>query len=106
MSQSLIVIIVIAAYFALLMTVSYFAGRGSDNSTFFTGKRQAPWALVAFAMIGAAISGVTFISVPGMVVGKGYAYLQMVLGFIVGYMAIAFVLVPVFYKKKLISIYG
>ena len=106
MSQAVIVIIVIAAYFALLMGVSYFAGRGSDNSTFFTGRRQAPWPLVAFAMIGAAISGVTFISVPGMVVGKGYAYLQMVLGFIVGYAAIAFVLVPLFYKRNLISIYG
>lgn len=106
MSQPLIVITVIAAYFVLLMAVSYFAGRGSDNSTFFTGKRQAPWPLVAFAMIGAAISGVTFISVPGMVVGKGYAYLQMVLGFIVGYAAIAFVLVPLFYKRRLISIYG
>lgn len=88
------------------MGVSFFAGRGSDNSTFFTGRRQAPWPLVAFAMIGAAISGVTFISVPGMVVGKGYAYLQMVLGFIVGYFAIAFVLVPLFYRRKLISIYG
>lgn len=106
MNQSIIVILVIAAYFALLMGVSYFAGRGSDNSTFFTGKRQAPWPLVAFAMIGAAISGVTFISVPGMVVGKGYAYLQMVLGFIVGYVAIAFVLVPLFYKRHLICIYG
>ena len=106
MSQAVIVIIVIAAYFALLMGVSYFAGRGSDNSTFFTGRRQAPWPLVAFAMLGAAISGVTFISVPGMVVGKGYAYLQMVLGFIVGYFVIAFVLVPLFYKRNLISIYG
>lgn len=101
-----IVIITIAAYFALLMGISWFASRGSDNSTFFTGNRQAPWGLVAFAMIGAAISGVTFISVPGMVVGKGYAYLQMVLGFIVGYFAIAFVLVPLFYKRNLISIYG
>ena len=106
MSQPIIVITVIAAYFALLMAVSYFAGRGSDNSTFFTGRRRAPWPLVAFAMIGAAISGVTFISVPGMVVGKGYAYLQMVLGFIVGYAVIAFVLVPLFYKRNLISIYG
>lgn len=106
MNQSLIVIITIAAYFLLLMAVSYFASRGSDNSTFFTGNRRAPWPVVAFAMIGAAISGVTFISVPGMVVGKGYAYLQMVLGFIVGYFVIAFVLVPLFYKKNLISIYG
>ena len=106
MSQALIVILTIVGYFGLLMLVSYFASRGSDNSTFFTGKRQAPWPLVAFAMIGAAISGVTFISVPGMVAAKGYAYLQMVLGFIVGYFVIAFVLVPLFYKKNLISIYG
>ncbi len=101
-----IVIITIAAYFALLMAISYFASRGSDNSTFFTGKRQTPWPIVAFAMIGAAISGVTFISVPGMVAAKGYSYLQMVLGFIVGYFLIAFVLVPLFYRKNLISIYG
>ena len=101
-----IIIITIAAYFMLLMGISWFASRGSDNSTFFNGNRQAPWGLVAFAMIGAAISGVTFISVPGMVVHKGYAYLQMVLGFIVGYFAIANVLVPLFYKRNLISIYG
>lgn len=101
-----IVIITIVAYFLLLMFISWLSSRGSDNSTFFTGKRNNHWGLVAFAMIGASISGVTFISVPGMVVGKGYAYLQMVLGFIVGYFAIAFVLVPLFYKKNLISIYG
>lgn len=106
MSLPVIVIITIAAYFALLMAVSYFASRGSDNSTFFTGNRKAPWPIVAFATMGAAISGVTFISVPGMVVAKGYAYLQMVLGFIVGYFAIAFVLLPLFYKRNLISIYG
>ena len=101
-----IVILTIIGYFALLFGISWFASRGSDNSTFFTGNRQAPWGIVAFAMIGAAISGVTFISVPGMVVGKGYAYLQMVLGFIVGYFSIAYVLVPMFYKRNLISIYG
>ncbi len=101
-----IVIITIAAYFALLMGISWFASRGSDNSTFFNGNRQAPWGLVAFAMIGASISGVTFISVPGMVVAKGYSYLQMCLGFIVGYFMIAWVLIPLFYKRNLISIYG
>lgn len=106
MSLPVIVIITIIGYFVLLMTVSYIASRGSDNTTFFTGNRRAPWPVVAFAMIGAAISGVTFISVPGMVQAKGYAYLQMVLGFIVGYGIIAFVLVPLFYKKNLISIYG
>ena len=95
----LVVILTIAGYFALLLGISYFASRGSDNSTFFTGNRRTPWALVAFAMIGAAISGVTFVSVPGMVVNSGYSYLQMVLGFIVGYFLIAAVLVPIFYKK-------
>lgn len=101
-----IVIITIVVYFCILMAISWFASRGSDNSTFFNGNRQAPWGLVAFAMIGATISGVTFISVPGMVVTKGYSYLQMVLGFIVGYFVIACVLVPLFYRRNLISIYG
>lgn len=106
MSQPVIVILTIAGYFAALMCLSWFAGRGSDNRTFFTGDRRAPWPLVAFATLGAAISGVTFISVPGMVAAKGYSYLQMVLGFIVGYMVIAFVLVPLFYRRNLVSIYG
>lgn len=101
-----VVIITIIAYFLVLIGLSRWAARGSDNSTFFTGKRNNHWILVAFAMIGAPISGVTFISVPGMVAAKGYAYLQMALGFIVGYFAIAFVLVPLFYRKNLISIYG
>ena len=106
MSQALIVVLTIAAYFVLLMVVSYVASRGSDNKTFFTGNRQTPWPIVAFATIGAAISGVTFISVPGMVAAKGYSYLQMILGFVVGYFFIAFVLVPMFYRRNLISIYG
>ena len=106
MTTPVIVIITIACYFLLLMLVSWRVGRGSNNSTFFTGDRKAPWPLVALATIGAAISGVTFISVPGMVAVKGYSYLQMMLGFIVGYMLVAFVLVPMFYKRNLISIYG
>ena len=106
MSMPVIVILTIAAYFLLLMLVGRLSARGADNSTFFTGGRTAPWPVVAFAMVGAMISGVTFISVPGMVAGKGYAYLQMVLGFIVGYVVIAFVLVPLFYRRNLISIYG
>ena len=104
--QPWIVIITIIAYFALLLIISYFASRKSDNSTFFSGNRKNPWILVSIATIGAAISGVTFISVPGMVVNSGYSYLQMVLGFIVGYFLIAFVLVPMFYKRNLVSIYG
>ena len=101
-----IVIITVLAYFAVLFGVSHLSSRNSDNASFFNGNRRAPWPLVAFAMVGAAISGVTFISVPGMVVDKGYSYLQMVLGFIVGYWVIAFVLVPLFYKRNLLSIYG
>lgn len=101
-----LVIITIVAYFALLLGISALASRRTDSATFFTGGRKAPWPVVAFAMAGAAISGVTFISVPGMVAAQGYAYLQMVLGFIVGYVVIAAVLVPLFYKRNLVSIYG
>ena len=101
-----IVIITILAYFAVLFGISHLSSRKSDNATFFTGNRRMPWPVVAFATLGAALSGVTFISVPGMVAEKGYSYLQMGLGFIVGYALIAFVLVPLFYKRNLISIYG
>lgn len=101
-----IVMATILGYFALLFIVSYIAGHKADNAGFFTGNRATPWYLAAFAMVGAAISGVTFISVPGMVSAKGFSYLQMVLGFIVGYFVVAFVLVPLFYKRNLISIYG
>lgn len=100
------VIITIAVYFLLLIAISAVASRGSNNDTFFTGNRRTPWPLVAVAMIGAAISGVTFVSVPGMVVTKGHAYLQMALGFIAGYIIIAVVLVPVFYRRGLVSIYS
>lgn len=103
-----ITLIAIAIYFAVLVGVSLIASRGGrgGNAMFFTGERRVPWLLVAIAALGAPISGVTFISVPGMVAAKGYGYLQMVLGFIVGYGLIAFVLVPVFYKRNLVSIYG
>ncbi len=102
----IIVIITVAAYFLLLFGISRIASRRATNATFFTGNRRTPWPVVAFAMVGAVISGVTFISVPGMVVTKGYAYLQMVLGFIVGYAVIAMVLVPMFYRRNLVSIYA
>ncbi|MCM1292539.1 MAG: sodium:solute symporter [Bacteroides sp.] len=102
----LIVILTVAVYFALLLTISRIASRRADNATFFTGNRRTPWPIVAFAMAGAVISGVTFISVPGMVAAKGYSYLQMVLGFLLGYTVIAFVLIPLFYRKNLVSIYS
>jgi SSS family transporter len=99
------ILIIVIAYFALLLTVSYITGRKADNQGFFTGNRKSPWYVVAFAMTGSAISGVTFVSVPGMVAANGFAYLQMVLGFVVGQLLIAFVLVPLFYRFNLTSIY-
>ena len=99
------VTITIIAYFALLFTVSYIAGRKTDNEGFFVGNRKSSWYVVAFAMIGSTISGVTFVSVPGMVGSSCFSYLQMVLGFIVGQFIIAFILVPLFYRMNLVSIY-
>jgi Na+/proline symporter len=101
----ILVILTIVAYFIILFMVSYVAGRKADNEGFFVGNRKSKWYIVAFAMIGSAISGVTFVSVPGMVATSGFAYMQMVLGFIVGQFIIAFVLIPLFYKMNLISIY-
>jgi SSS family transporter len=99
------VIITIAAYFIVLFAVSYIAGRKADNEGFFVGNRKSKWYVVAFATVGSAISGVTYVSVPGMVAANGFAYLQMVLGFIVGLFIIAYVLTPLFYKMNLVSIY-
>ena len=101
----LTILIVIAAYFALLFFISYLAGRKADNAGFFSGNRSSNWLLVAMSTIGAAISGVTFVSVPGMVATSGWAYMQMVLGFTVGQILIAYVLIPLYYKFNLTSIY-
>lgn len=103
--QPFIILLVIAAYFALLFTISYIAGRKTDNAGFFSGNRSSNWLLVAMSTIGAAISGVTFVSVPGMVATSGFAYMQMVLGFTVGQLIIAYVLIPLYYKLTLTSIY-
>lgn len=99
------VIITIAAYFLVLFIVSYIAGRKADNEGFFVGNRKSSWYVVAFAMIGSSISGVTFVSVPGMVGVSNFSYLQMVLGFVAGQFIIAFVLIPLFYRMNLVSIY-
>ena len=98
------ILVTIAAYFLLLFIISWAVNRRKDSDYF--GGRQTPWIVAAIAAMGAPISGVTFISVPGMVIDKGWSYLQMVLGFIIGYFIIAYVLVPLFYKKNLVSIYG
>jgi len=99
------ILLTVILYFALLFAVSYISGRKADNAGFFTGNRKSPWYVVAFATIGAAISGATFVSVPGMVAVSGFSYLQMVLGFAVGQIIIAFVLIPLFFKMNLVSIY-
>lgn len=100
-----VVLITIFAYFIVLFSISYAVGRRADSQGFFVGNRRSPWFVVAFAMIGSMISGVTFISVPGMVAASGFSYLQMVLGFVVGQLLIAYVLVPLFYRMNVVSIY-
>ena len=104
MSPTLI-IIVLLAYFGALFVISYFTGRNADNSSFFIGDRRSPWYLVAIGMVGTSISGVTFISVPGEVGFNQFAYMQMVLGFFFGYWIVAKVLLPIYYKYNLTSIY-
>jgi len=103
--SALLVFSVIAAYFLLLILISYLTSRKSDTSTFFTANKQSPWYLVAFGMVGASLSGVTFISVPGEVGNSGFTYFQMVLGYQVGYLVIGLVLLPIYYKLNLVSIY-
>ncbi|MCQ2375698.1 MAG: sodium:solute symporter [Salinivirgaceae bacterium] len=103
--NSIIIIGVLAAYFVALLVISHITSRGANNESFFIGNRQSPWYLVAIAMIGTSISGVTFISVPGEVGASQFSYLQMVLGFFFGYLFIAKVLLPIYYKMQLTSIY-
>lgn len=100
---------IIAVYFLVLMSVAYFTGRNAKNDDFFIAGRKSPWYLVAFGMIGASLSGVTFISIPGVVGGDGlnmqYSYMQTVFGYLLGYLVIATVLMPVYYRLNLTSIY-
>ncbi|MFK8104983.1 MAG: sodium:solute symporter [Saprospiraceae bacterium] len=97
---------IVAAYFLLLVTISYFTSKDSGNANFFLAGRQSPWYLVAFGMIGASLSGVTFISVPGWVAESQFSYMQMVLGYLLGYLVIATVLMPMYYRLQLTSIYS
>jgi Na+/proline symporter len=99
------ILICLISYFAVLMAVSYITGRNSTNEGFFLANRKSPWYLIAFGMIGTSISGVTFISVPGAVKSIGFSYYEVVLGYILGYWIIAWVLMPVFYRMQLTSIY-
>lgn len=99
------ILLLIAAYFGVLILISYLTGKSATNETFFKANNKSPWYVVAFGMIGASLSGVTFISVPGMVGGEQFAYMQGVFGFLVGYLLIAFILLPIYYKMNVTSIY-
>jgi SSS family transporter len=103
--SSTLVISVLVSYFLVLILIAFLTSRKATTDTFFTGNRQSPWFLVAFGMIGASLSGVTFISVPGKVLVESMAYYQVVLGYVLGYLVIALVLMPLYYKLNLISIY-
>jgi len=96
---------ILLVYFAMLVAVSFLTSRNADTHTFFTANKQSPWYLVAFGMIGTSLSGVTFISVPGNVGTGQFSYFQVVLGYLVGYFVIATVLMPMYYRLNLISIY-
>jgi Na+/proline symporter len=101
----LILLIIVFLYFGLLLGVAYFTSRGASNNSFFIGDRNSNWMLVAFGMIGTTLSGVTFVSVPGDVGSQAFAYLQITLGYFFGYITIAYVLLPLYYRLKLTSIY-
>lgn len=101
------ILIIIALYFAVLLLISHFVSKKhNDNDAFFLGNRKSPWFVVAIAMVGTSISGVTFVSVPGMVGKFDMTYMQMVFGFFFGYLVVAYILLPLYYKLNLTTIYG
>ncbi|MDO5509312.1 MAG: sodium:solute symporter [Weeksellaceae bacterium] len=99
------IVLLLAAYFAVLLLVAYFTSRNANKETFFTGNRQSPWFIVSFGMIGAALSAVTFVSIPGSVASKGFYTAQFFVGNMLGYLFITFVLIPLYYRMRLVSIY-
>lgn len=101
----LTVVLVIVIYFGILVGISRLTSKNADNESFFLGNKKSPWFIVAFGMIGTSLSGVTFISVPGWVGASQFSYMQMVLGYILGYAVISFILIPLYYKLNLTSIY-
>ena len=103
--QPIHVLLLIAVYFGILIFISYLTGKEDSNDSFFRANKSSPWFLVAFGMIGASLSGVTFISVPGDVGSGMFGYMQVVFGYLFGYFVIAFVLMPIYYKLNVTSIY-
>ena len=102
----MVFLLTVLFYFVILMAISRWTSRRATNESFYRGDRQSPWYMVAFGMVGASISGITFVSVPGMVTGIGMTYLQTCMGFILGYVVIAFVLLPLYYRLNLTTIYS
>lgn len=103
--QPIHILLLIAGYFGVLILISYFTGKDDSNETFFKASRKSPWYVVAFGMIGASLSGVTFISVPGWVEASQFSYMQVVFGYLVGYFIIAYLLMPIYYRLNVTSIY-
>jgi len=101
----ILVFSIIAMYFTVLLIISHFTSKGTSDDSFYTGDRKSPWVLVAYGMVGAALSGVTFVSIPGMVGNNFFYYFQFVIGNVIGYTFIVFVLIPIYYRLKLVSIY-
>ena len=99
------VVITVLGYIALLFILARFSGKRASNAAFFIGNRRTPWYMATSAMIAAAMSGVTFISVPGSVAADAFSYMQMVMGFTVGQFIIAYVLIPTFYRLQVVSLY-
>ena len=103
--QPTLILLLIVGYFSALIVISYITGKKATNDTFFKANNSSPWYLVAFGMIGASLSGVTFISVPGWVEDQSMSYMQMVRGYVLGYAVIGFILLPLYYRLNLTSIY-
>jgi Na+/proline symporter len=104
--EPFLILALMGIYIAVLIAISVITSRNADNDSFFLGNRRSPWMVVSIGMVGASLSGVTFVSVPGYVTSVGYTYMQMVAGFFVGYIIIAFVLLPLYYRLNLTSIYS
>jgi len=103
--KAIYIILIIALYFVVLLAISYFTSRKADNNSFFVGDKKSPWYIVAFGMIGASLSGVTFLSVPGAVGTKNFSYMQIVFGYFIGYIIVTNILLPLYYRLNLTSIY-
>ena len=105
MLSPFIIIFILLAYFMLLLFIAKITSSNNSNDAFFIGEKKSPWYIVAYGMIGVSLSGITFLSVPGWVASKEFFYMQMVLGYVPGYLFIAYVLMPIYYKLKVYSIY-